>query len=160
MRRMVCVFLITEGDEEIASVHNRARGDRAIGERHVGLTGNTMKKNIAKAKKVMKSFPHAFRGLRHAFWGELNFRLMAYAAIAAIIVLGSKPIPSSYKLALVLASALLLIVELINTAIEKAMDLLLPGELEEIKYIKDMMAGAALIASVCWVIVVVYALAA
>ena len=85
---------------------------------------------------------------------------MAYAAIAAIIVLGSKPIPSSYKLALVLASALLLIVELINTAIEKAMDLLLPGELEEIKYIKDMMAGAALIASVCWVIVVVYALAA
>lgn len=119
-----------------------------------------MKKNIAKAKKVMRSFPHAFRGLRYAFWGELNFRLMAYASIAAIIVLGVKPIPSSYKIALVLASALLLIVELINTAIEKTMDLLLPGEREEIKHIKDMMAGAALIASVCWLIVALCALAA
>ena len=157
---MVCVFLITAGDEEIASVHNRARGDRAIGERHVGLTGNTMKKNIAKAKKVLRSFSHAFRGLRHAFWGELNFRLMAYASIAAIIVLGSKPILSSYKLALVLASALLLAVELINTAIERAMDLLLPTEHEEIKHIKDMTAGAALIASVCWLIVALCAFAA
>ncbi|MBI5913641.1 diacylglycerol kinase [Candidatus Azambacteria bacterium] len=119
-----------------------------------------MKKNIVKAKKVLKSFPHAFRGLHHAFWGGLNFRLMVYAAIAAIIVLGSKPIPSSYKIALVLASALLLIVELMNTAIEKAMDLLLPAELEEIKHIKDMMAGAALIASVCWLIVALYAFAA
>ena len=61
MRRMVCVFLITEGDEEIASVHNRARGDRAIGERHVGLTGNTMKK-YRKSKKVMKSFRMRFAG--------------------------------------------------------------------------------------------------
>lgn len=115
---------------------------------------------MKKIKKVIKSFPHAFRGLHYAFWGGLNFRLMVYAAIAAIIVLGSKPIPSSYTIALILASALLLAVELINTAIEKAMDLLLPGELEEIKHIKDMMAGAALIASAGWLIVALYALTA
>lgn len=115
---------------------------------------------MEKIRNVMKSFSHAFRGLHYAFAGGMNFRLMVYAAIAAIIVLGSKPIPSSYKLAVVIASGLLLAVELINTAIEKAMDLLLPGELEEIKHIKDMMAAAALIASVCWFIVVALALAA
>lgn len=115
---------------------------------------------MEKIKKVMQSFPHAFRGVRHAFWEGLNFRLMVYAALAAIVVVGTKPIPPSYKIALVLASALLLVVELINTAIEKAMDLLLPTELEEIKHIKDMMAGAALIASVCWFVIAVLALAA
>lgn len=115
---------------------------------------------MKKIKKVMKSFPHAYRGLHYAFWGGLNFRLMVYASIAAIIVLGSKPIPSSYTIALILASVLLLAIELINTAIEKAMDLLLPGELEEIKHIKDMMAAAALIASAGWLIVALYALTA
>ena len=40
------------------------------------------------------------------------------------------------------------------------MDLLLPAELEEIKHIKDTMAGAALIASACWLVVVALALAA
>ena len=113
---------------------------------------------MEKIKKVIKSFPHAFRGVHYAFWSGLNFRLMVYASLAAIIVLGAKPIPSSHMLALVLASALLLVVELINTAVEKAMDILLPGELEEIKHIKDMMAGAALIASVCWFVVALYVL--
>lgn len=115
---------------------------------------------MAKLRKVLRSFPHAFRGLREAFSGGLNFRLMVYAVIAAIIVLGSKPIAPSYKIGLVIASALLLIVELFNTAIEKAMDLVLPAELEEIKHIKDIMAGAALIASVGWLMVAVLALAA
>ncbi|MCR4322661.1 MAG: diacylglycerol kinase [Candidatus Azambacteria bacterium] len=115
---------------------------------------------MKRIRKVIKSFPHAFRGLRHAFRGGMNFRIMVYAATAAIIVLGAKPIPPSYKIGVVLAGALLLIVELINTAVERMMDILLPAEREEIKHIKDMMAGAALIASVCWLIVVALALAA
>lgn len=115
---------------------------------------------MKKIKKVVKSFPHAFRGVRHVFLGGLNFRLMVYATLAALAVVGIKPISSSYKIGLVVASALLLIVELINTAIEKAMDLVLPASLEEIRHIKDIMAGAALIASVCWLIVAVFALAA
>ena len=49
----------------------------------------------------------------------------------------------------------MLAVELINTALEKAMDILLPASLEEIRILKDMMAGAALMVSVGWLMILV-----
>lgn len=103
--------------------------------------------------KLTKSFEHAFRGLREAFDTERNFRLMVFAVTVSVVVILVKPMPLSYRAALLLGGALLLAVELINSAIERAMNVLLPSSLEEIRKVKDMMAGAALVASVAWAIV-------
>lgn len=104
-------------------------------------------------KKLLKSVHHAIAGFKFAFLHEQNFKIMVFGVALAFLVLLLKPLPFSWKAALVLASALLLAVELINTAIERAMDVLLPASLAEIRKIKDVMAGAALIVSVAWAIV-------
>jgi len=108
---------------------------------------------MEEGKRLIKSFEHAFNGLYAAFEMERNFRLMVFAVAVSAAVILVKPMPLSYRAVLLVAGAVLLAVELINTAIEKAMDVLLPSSLEAIRKVKDMMAGAALVAAFAWVVV-------
>jgi diacylglycerol kinase len=54
---------------------------------------------------------------------------------------------------LLMAGVVMLIVELVNSAIEKFLDLISRHHNDDIKYIKDVMAGAALVASLLWFLV-------
>lgn len=112
------------------------------------------------AKQIIKSFRHAFKGLHESFVEGQNFRIMVYGVLASLVVFGMKPIPTAYKIALIFAGAFMLVVELVNSAIEKGLDVVLPASLEEIRVIKDMMAAAALVASVSWLIILMLALIA
>ena len=105
--------------------------------------------------KLIKSFRHAFDGLFWTMLAEQNFRVMIALVILAMIVGVWLPLKFWHWVVLAIASVVMLCVELINTAIEKSMDLVLPASLEEIKVIKHIMAGAALVASVGWLVVVV-----
>ena len=105
--------------------------------------------------KLIRSFRHAFGGLFWTMLAEQNFRVMIALVILAMIVGVWLPLKFWHWVALVIASVVMLCVELINTAIEKLLDLVLPASLEEIKVIKHIMAGAALVASVGWLVVVV-----
>ena len=105
--------------------------------------------------KLIRSFRHAFDGIFSVMLTEQNFRIMIALVILVLIVGVWLPLKFWQWTALVIASVLMLVVELINTAIEKAMALVLPASLEEIKVIKHIMAGAALVASVGWLVVVV-----
>ena len=78
---------------------------------------------------------------------EQNFRVMIALVILVLIVGVWLPLKFWQWTALVIASVVMLAVELVNTAIEKAMDLVLPASLEEIKVIKHIMAGAAFVAA-------------
>ncbi|MBI3685023.1 diacylglycerol kinase [Candidatus Azambacteria bacterium] len=113
---------------------------------------------MISTKRLIKSFRHAFEGLKTAFVEEQNFKLMAFAVAVSLVVIVLKPMPLSYRAAIVLAGGLLLAVELLNTAAERAMDALSPDSLEEIRKIKDMTAGAALVASIAWVVVFAWVL--
>ena len=106
---------------------------------------------MIKITKLIRSFRHAFDGLFWTMLAEQNFRVMIALVILTLIVGVWLPLKFWQWTALVIASVLMLVVELINTAIEKAMDLVLPASLEEIKVIKHIMAGAAFVASVGWV---------
>ena len=105
--------------------------------------------------KLIRSFRHAFDGIFSVMLTEQNFRIMIALVILVLIVGVWLPLKFWQWTALVIASVVMLAVELVNTAIEKAMDLVLPASLEEIKVIKHIMAGAALVASVGWLAVVV-----
>lgn len=119
------------------------------------LAKNTIPMPIS-GKKLIRSFHHAFSGLKAAFISEQNFRIMTGAAVISFAIIFLKPMPVSHRAALALAAALLLIAELINTAMEEAMDVLSKNHLEEIRKIKDIMAGAALIASCAWALVIMW----
>lgn len=69
-----------------------------------------------------------------------------FAALAAVALLILRPAPLWWALVTV-TIALVLALELINSAIEGVIDLLHPQLHPEVKIIKDMVAGAVLIAS-------------
>lgn len=108
---------------------------------------------MIKINKLAKSFKHALDGFMGAAASEQNFRVMIVLVLVSVIVFLWLPLKFWQWTAVAVASAVMLVVELVNTAIEKAMDLVLPASLEEIRIIKNMMAAAALVASLSWLIV-------
>ena len=89
----------------------------------------------------------ALAGWREAFARESSFRTqlgMAGLALAALLVL--RPAPVWWGL-VGLTSALVLALELVNSAVEAVIDLLHPGIHPSIKLAKDMLAGAVLVMS-------------
>ena len=86
-------------------------------------------------------------GLRHAFRNERSFRthvLFAALALIALIVLR----PDFIWWAIIgFVAALVLCAELLNSAIEELIDHLHPDMHERVKAIKDMAAGAVLVAA-------------
>ncbi|MBI3671747.1 diacylglycerol kinase [Candidatus Azambacteria bacterium] len=106
-------------------------------------------------KKIAKSFKHAFHGLYDAFLGEHNFRVMALL-VAGSFLFGFFYIEHAWEVAaLIISGAFMLFVEMINTAIEKSLDLWTTQKHDKIRFVKDVMSGAALVASLAWLFIIV-----
>jgi len=89
---------------------------------------------------------YAAAGLKAAFARERSFRThIAVTTAVFVFLLVLRPAPIWWA-AVALVVALVLSLELINSALEGVIDLLHPGIHPEIKIIKDMAAGAVLIA--------------
>ena len=110
---------------------------------------------IIKTNKFIKSFRHALDGLFSAASSERNFRVMIVLVLVSVMISVWLPLKYWQWAVIVIAGIVMLVVELINTVMEKAVDLVLPASLEEIKIIKNMMAAAALVASIGWLIVMI-----
>lgn len=104
-------------------------------------------------KKFLKGFTYAWNGLTYAFATQINFKFHVFAAII-IIALGLY-LNLSHAEWLWICSAILfvLIVELLNTAIEILVDLVSPGYDPKAGIIKDISAAAVLITALFAVIV-------
>ena len=97
-----------------------------------------------KNRSIGARIGFALTGWKTAWRRERSFRIQAWfalAAFAALIVLRPPPI---WWALVGLTCALVLALELINSAIEALIDLLHPAIHPEIKAIKDMLAGAVL----------------
>jgi undecaprenol kinase len=95
----------------------------------------------------LKSFVFAIRGIGTGF-GERNFRLHLLAFIT-VLAAGLYFKIEKYEWLIILGmSALVLSLELVNTAIERLCDLYSKEQDERIKKIKDLAAGAVLIAAI------------
>jgi diacylglycerol kinase (ATP) len=96
------------------------------------------------------SFPvrlrYALNGIAHALRAEHSVRFQAGAVVAVIVgLIVLRPRPVWWALALI-ASALVLAAELMNTALEELADHLNPEEHPRIRRVKDCAAGAVLVA--------------
>ena len=94
-----------------------------------------------------KSFRDALSGLRIVYARESNFRVET--AIAICMGLTAYILGFSYTswTILLFLIVFILALEIVNTAIEHLVDLLKPRLHDQIKIIKDMMAGAVLVSS-------------
>ncbi|MDO8599268.1 MAG: diacylglycerol kinase family protein [bacterium] len=90
----------------------------------------------------------AVRGLWMVFRAEQNFRIQLIVFIVALTVASFLPIRPWELVALVLAGGAVLVLECINSAVERLLDLVQPRLHGYVREIKDIMAGAVLIASV------------
>ena len=92
----------------------------------------------------------ALAGWRHAFRSERSFRTHLVFALAALIFF--RP-PLVWWALVGLVAAVVLCAELFNSAIEELIDLLHPDFHDKVKAIKDLAAGAVLVAAIAslWV---------
>jgi len=106
-------------------------------------------------KGVARSFLYALEGLAYAWRVQRNFRLQAYLGLLALLLalwLGVDPVPVLLLIALVLS------LELLNTALEALTDLASPVYHPLAKRAKDTAAAAVLLASLLALLVGLYLL--
>lgn len=103
-------------------------------------------------KQLEKSFGYALRGIRLVFTSEQNFRIQLFFGFVAVLLGFIFRISASEFLFLFSVIVLILILECINTAIEHLSDVVKPRLSEQVKMVKDIMAGAVLLASILSVI--------
>ncbi len=102
----------------------------------------------------------ALVGIRAGWAREASFRSQARLAAAALLaLLVLRPAPIWWAL-VALCCAIVLALELVNSAMEAVIDLLHPGIHPSIKAAKDLLAGAVLVASVAALAVAVAMVAA
>jgi len=102
---------------------------------------------------LTKSFKFAFDGIKTEFKKGRNFRIQIFMGISAIILGFVFKIPSYEWFDLIIVIASVLILELVNTAVESIVDMISPEIQEKAKIAKDVSAGAVLIASIAAVFV-------
>jgi len=98
----------------------------------------------------------AFDGLKVAFINGRNFRIEVFAGIAAIILGLILRLDPFEWLDLTLVIASVLILELINTAIEAIVDMVSPEIQPKAKIAKDVAAASVLVASIAAVFIGVF----
>lgn len=97
--------------------------------------------------RLHRSFRYAARGLWHALQNEANLRIHV-AATALVVVTGALLRISGAEFAiLLLAVGLVLTIEMVNTVIEDFLDVLHPQQHDAVRRIKDVLAGAVLLAA-------------
>ncbi len=97
--------------------------------------------------KIIRAFYNAFRGIKEAFI-EQSFRILFIIALFVVVCLFYFPFESLERAVLILIVVLVLSLELINSQIERILDILRPDYSEEVRKMKDISAGAVLTASI------------
>ena len=96
----------------------------------------------------LKSFKYSFAGVIDFFKTEHNAWLHLLATICVIILAVILEVTRTEAIALIIVVAFVWVSEMLNTCIEKAMDLISEEYHPKIKVIKDLAAGAVLIAAI------------
>lgn len=103
--------------------------------------------------KLINSFKFAFRGVLSGIKNEMNFRIHTVAAITVIIFSCIYGVDSAKAALLTLTICLVMVAELINTAVEAMVDIISPEKTSFAKIAKDSSAGAVLVLAIGAVII-------
>lgn len=95
-------------------------------------------------RRWVRSAGFAWAGVRHVYRTQANFRIEVWAGVLALTLTAWLRAPQAPVL---LACALVLSLELLNTALEAVVDLVSPEWHPLAKVAKDASAGAVLVAS-------------
>ncbi|MGC4028250.1 MAG: diacylglycerol kinase [Steroidobacteraceae bacterium] len=108
-----------------------------------------------KGQPFARRLGFALAGLRDALRREASFRAQMAAAVAMYLVLAVTRPPAIWWAICTLAASMVLVAELLNTALEALADRLHPEQHPGIRFAKDVAAGAVLIAATCALVIAV-----
>lgn len=108
---------------------------------------------MSKRNSVVKSFGYAGNGVREAFKSEPNFRIHTILGAISIVFAFLFQFSTTKFALLILTITLVIILELINTAIEKVVDKISPHYSPLAKIAKDVSAAAVLISAFAAILV-------
>ena len=100
-----------------------------------------------------ESLRYAVRGVRWMVRHEPNMRFHLVAAAGVIVAAALLRLPAEQWAALIFAIVLVLLGETLNTAIEVVLDLVQPEHHDLVGVVKDIAAGAVLVASLGAVVI-------
>ncbi|WP_438433359.1 diacylglycerol kinase family protein [Gorillibacterium sp. sgz500922] len=98
--------------------------------------------------RFLRSLHYAYEGVKYALASQPNMKIHFFASFVVVISAVFFRINPTHLLFLLLAITLVIVTELINTAIEKTVDLAMPERHPLAKIAKDTAAAAVLVAAV------------
>lgn len=104
-------------------------------------------------RRLIKSFGYALSGIAYTVKTQMNFQIHLLAMVLVGIAGWYLQLSGSEWLWIVLAIGLVLVAELLNTAIELLVDLVSPDFNVQAGKVKDVAAGAVIVAALISVII-------
>ncbi|KAA9041735.1 diacylglycerol kinase family protein [Ginsengibacter hankyongi] len=98
--------------------------------------------------RFIKSLSYAWQGIKYCFRVERNFRIQVMIVLIACVFAIVLKIGTNEWIAILFCWALVLGLEMINTAIEKLSNVVSTSIHPDIKVIKDVAAGAVFLVSI------------
>jgi len=113
-----------------------------------------VKKLRSQISKRLNSFKFAIEGIIYVLSSQANMKIHFFAALLAILLAFLLHIPVTHLLIVLLVIGLVICLEMVNTAIERVVDLATEEYHPFAKTAKDVAAGAVLIAAFLALLVV------
>ena|SRR5258708_5034015 len=102
---------------------------------------------MSRKHSAIRSFGYAGNGVKEAFLNEPNFRVHVIVAIVSIVLAFYFQFSATKFAVLILTITFVIILELLNTVIEKVVDKISPNYSPLAKVAKDVSAAAVLISA-------------
>jgi undecaprenol kinase len=104
-------------------------------------------------KRLVASFGHAWQGLKEGWNQERNLRIFAWVTIIVILAMIVFQTSLLENALLILTMVVMFGLELLNSQIERFLNLAAPQPAEKVRKIKDLSAGAVLLGSIGAIII-------
>ena len=99
-------------------------------------------------KRMRQSSAHAIKGVRYVFTHEKNFGIQVVFAIITVALGVFFGLSVHEWVIIILTIGIVLVLELVNSALELLIDIVVPRLQEKAGAVKDIMAGAVLCAAI------------
>jgi len=106
-----------------------------------------------EVRRFGKSLRHASRGFKYVLSNERNFQIEIAISFIVLMMVWIFKVKNWEAIILILIIMFVLIFELINTVVERVVDILKPRVHPYAKLVKDLMAAAVLISSIMAVVI-------
>jgi diacylglycerol kinase len=103
---------------------------------------------VKKPKWDVIGLTCALRGIKHAVISERNLKIHMIAIVLVVIAAVIFPVSATEILILIITGAAVIVAELLNTAIEKVVDLVCTEHNEKAMLAKDIAAGAVVVTAI------------